>query len=156
MKMEVVENAEILEYLEGLQATGNTISYLQNMINIIRGLASQPIVGYHFSQTRREDGSLLFKGFWLFTQDYVIEVENVVEQDMYFDITYIYGGIERVEFYSENFDYDKPTEISSLRIIAHITQWYIDLEASGNNCLNLLKVYNEQIRKNLEFIEEEE
>ncbi len=150
--MEPVENAEMVEYLKRIPATENTIKYIEKMINIIRRLSSQPILGYHFSETPREDGTLIFQEFWLFTQDFVMEIGNVIEQDMLFDITYISGAIERVEFESDNFDFKTPTEVSTLRIVSHTPQWYIDLHASGQNCLHLLKVYDDQIKRNLEYI----
>ncbi len=108
---------------------------------------------------QKSDGKVIFKGLWLFSDNYVLETLNFLNSPSpKTEITRFNKNIRYVTVDSNNYIFsEKPSDASILHIALYTFHSFeCDFIAYGQNCNNLYRIYEDYIKDNLATVQHNE
>jgi hypothetical protein len=137
------------DYIGTLPLTKVVKDKIEEMLILNSKIKKFEIKDIFVCELKNEEGARNYTSLWLFTDKQVVECKNFLAT-YDFDITPLYKNIEYCSMSPVNFDLEKPSDKSIVKI--HI-QFNVrisgDIIATENNCLSALKIYQKYIIPNL-------
>jgi hypothetical protein len=103
------------------------------------------------SNYKDSDGKDQLKDLWLFSDKYIIEVQNFIRQEKpMLDMTVISKNIQNVSIEASNFDLKKARAISKFHMTFYTySNFSVDQIALSLNCEKLLRIFQKYVQGNL-------
>lgn len=104
------------------------------------------------SNYNQKDDKEEFKDLWFLCDNYLIEALNFNRKESpKLEMAILSKNIQSVEMEAKDLDFSRKAEGNSrLHIILYIfSDWVCDLIAFGNNCNNLVNIYNKYVKPNI-------
>lgn len=104
------------------------------------------------SNYKDSDGKDQFKDLWLFSDNYVIEVQNFnKKENPKLEMTIFSNNIQAISIEANNLDFSqKAKDVSKLHLVFYMfSDFSCDQIASGVNCDTLMYIYNTYVKHNL-------
>ena len=140
-------NESFLEYLDTIGIRGALLERISGILAKYGLLAPQlDILDMFVSEAAtRVDGPRVFENLWLFSKDFAMEAKAFQTEDNC-DIMAIRDLVFRFEFRSENYDFEKAVDRSSLTFLCMSPAEGGGglMHASGSNCDQLLRIVRSQ------------
>jgi hypothetical protein len=152
-KNDALQWNSVEKYLKSIRMFANVdVKRVKELFNTGKILCPEDLRDIFISNYKENDGKDQFKDFWLFSDNYVIEVQNLITETMpELDMTIISKNIQNVSIKVDNFDLSqKATDVSKIRMEFYTySDFSVDQIATGSNCDKVMYIFNTYVKHNL-------
>jgi hypothetical protein len=145
------ESVESYLKLIGMEADVD-IRRTKELFNQVKVICPENLKDIFVSNYKETDGKEQFKDLWLFSDNYLVEIQNFVRQEKpSLEMTIYSNNIQSVSIEADKFDLSqKAKDISKLRIMFYtFTNFSVDQIATGPNCDILMYIFNTYVKCNM-------
>ena len=145
-------NQKIVKYLDAINMGSKLISKVRSLHNNFISIYGETILDAVVSEYINEDGQRQYASVYFFSEHHIYEATNFLTDECKIWIARLTGNVGSVGFTSKEFDFKIPTPSSRLSLDvrwAHGSDFFIDIQASGDNCSHLLEITRSYFNKNI-------
>lgn len=142
---------EFQEYLNSIGIIGNLIERIEEIYNFYLEICPEEIEDIFINEYISEDGSREYESVWFFSDNYVMEAQNITKNDAdAFDCLRIKNSIIRWEIKKQDYDFHEFSGKSRFNINTRFTNGIIgDMKSSQQNCNHLKEIFQKYIVPNI-------
>ena len=137
------------DYVKRLGGSDELVKKIELLKSLATNLCPEKIEGFFISEYKQKNGRRILENAWFFSPKYVLESKKIIQKNINIDIMCIDEYIDRFEIDSDEYDFEKASDESSLTIIAIMGPAVGLFKATEFNCDILWDIVQKYILPNL-------
>jgi len=139
----------IENYISSIAGSDVLLEKVKAVKKLADAICPDKIEDFFVSEYRKSDDERVYQSLFLFSERYLLESKNIISAETKIDITFYFAYVDYFEITSNEFNFTKASEKSTLQVEGNIGQATFKLNASGKNCDKLWNIINKYLKPNL-------